>query len=273
MHQFALERASREVALQEHDQVSIWQEDATAEDHDSRLPTNRLIEGVETGCRQDESAHIRQQRKKVYSQRNSRFLSKSHQESLNRRVRILVLIAVGTLGGVQFQVWVVCGSEVVGVLALVLLVVCLVDPREGVHEHVVKGGCDVAHERHEEERYLQDRVLDEVDAFDYILVPCRLREIREEAEERDQDTNAGGLRENMSGFEQLNMMHSKPYRYSHEDSDHYACQHRQCCLLVMLAGKQSRVLECSQGAHDGELGAPKDGIGLKMAHLAMRMCS
>jgi hypothetical protein len=30
---------------------------------------------------------------------------------------------------------------------------------------------------------LQDRVLDEVDAFDYILIPCRLREIGEEAEE------------------------------------------------------------------------------------------
>jgi hypothetical protein len=118
----------------------------------------------------------------------------------------------------------------------------LVDPREGVHEHVVESGCDVAHERHEEEGHLQDRVLDEVDAFDDILVPCRLREIREEAEERD------------------------------EDSDHYARQHCQCCLLVMLAGKQSRVFESSQGAHNGELGAPENGIGLKVAHLAMRMC-
>jgi hypothetical protein len=148
----------------------------------------------------------------------------------------------------------------------------LVDPREGVHEHVVESGCDVAHERHEEEGHLQDRVLDEVDAFDDILVPCRLREIREEAEERDEDANAGSLRENMSGFEQLNMMHSKPYRYSHKDSDHYARQHCQCCLLVMLAGKQSRVFESSQGAHNGELGAPENGIGLKVAHLAMRMC-
>jgi hypothetical protein len=95
----------------------------------------------------------------------------------------------------------------------------LVDPREGVHEHVVESGCDVAHERHEEEGHLQDRVLDEVDAFDDILVPCRLREIREEAEEGDEDANAGSLRDNMSGFEQLNVMHSEPYRYSHKDSD------------------------------------------------------
>ena len=151
-----------------------------------------------------------------------------------------------------------------------LLVVCLVDPREGVHEHVVESGCDVAHEGHQEEGYLQDGVLDEVDAFDYILVPCRLREIREEPEERDEDTNADRLH-NMSGVEVLRALRSQTYRYSHKDSDHYARQHCQCCLLVMLAGEQSRIFECSQSAHDGELGAPENGIGLKVAHLAMRM--
>lgn len=151
-----------------------------------------------------------------------------------------------------------------------LLVVCLVDPREGVHEHVVEGGSDVAHERHEEEWHLQDRVLNEVDAFNYILVPCRLREIREEAEERDEDTNANRLHE-MSDFELPSILHSETYRYSHKDSDHYAGQHRQCCLLVMLAGEQSGIFESSQGAHDGELSAPEDGIGLEVAHLAIRM--
>jgi hypothetical protein len=63
MYQFTHKRATREVALQEHDQISLRQKDATAEDNHSWLPTNRLIEGVETGCRQDESAHVRQQRK------------------------------------------------------------------------------------------------------------------------------------------------------------------------------------------------------------------
>ena len=110
MYQFTHECATREVALQEHDQVSLRQENTTAEDDDSRLPTNRLIKGVETGSRQDESAHVRQQRKQVYSQRNRRFLSKPHQESLDRRVRIFVLVAVGALGGIQFQVRVVRGS-------------------------------------------------------------------------------------------------------------------------------------------------------------------
>lgn len=109
-YQFAHERAAREVALQEHDQVSLGQEDAAAKDYHSRLPTNRLIESVETGCRQDESAHVRQQRKQVYSQRNSRLFSKPHEESLDCRVRVLVLVTVGALGGVQFQVRVVRGS-------------------------------------------------------------------------------------------------------------------------------------------------------------------
>lgn len=75
----------------------------------------------------------------------------------------------------------------------------------------------------------------------------------------------------MSGVEVLRALRSQTYRYSHKDSDHYTCQHRQCCLLVVLAGKQSRIFESSQGAHDGELGAPKNGIGLKVAHIAMRM--
>ena len=151
-----------------------------------------------------------------------------------------------------------------------LLVVCLVDPREGVHEHVVESGCDIAHERHEEEWHLQDRMFDEVDAFNDILIPCRLREIREEPEERDEDTNADSLQD-VSENEVLNASTPQPYRNSHKDSDHYARQHCQCCLLVMLAGKQAGVLESSQGAHDGELGAPEDGIGLKVAHLTMRM--
>jgi hypothetical protein len=115
-------------------------------------------------------------------------------------------------------------------------------------------------------------VLDEVDAFDYILVPCRLRKIRKEAKERDEDTNAGSLHD-MSVCVVLDVLRPQTYRDSHKDSDHYARQHCQCCLLVMLASKQPRIFESSQGAHNGELGAPENGVGLKVAHLAMRMCS
>jgi hypothetical protein len=86
------------------------------------------------------------------------------------------------------------GPQLIRVLAFVLLVICLVDPGERVHEHVVEGGRDVAHEGHQEERYLQDGMLDEVYAFDHVGVPCDLREIHEEAKELDQDPDAGGLR-------------------------------------------------------------------------------
>jgi hypothetical protein len=59
-YQFTHERATGEVALQEHDQVPLRQENATAENHYSRLPANGLVERVETSRRQHESAHIRQ---------------------------------------------------------------------------------------------------------------------------------------------------------------------------------------------------------------------
>lgn len=112
---------------------------------------------------------------------------------MQRRVRVLVLVTVGALGVVHFQLRVVLGAQVGGVLALVLLVVCAVDPGEGVHEHVVEGWRDVAHEGHEEEGHLQDGVLDEVDAFDHFGVPGHLGEVCEEGEEGDEDADADGL--------------------------------------------------------------------------------
>lgn len=60
-YQLTHERATGKVALQEHDQVSLGQENATAEDHHSRLPANGLVESVETGRREHESAHVRQE--------------------------------------------------------------------------------------------------------------------------------------------------------------------------------------------------------------------
>jgi hypothetical protein len=243
-YQFTHERAAGEVALQEHNQVPLRQEKSTAENHHSRLPANRLVESVETSRRQHKPAHIRQQRKQVYAQRNSRFLAKPHEESLQRRVRVLVLVAVRPSSAVQFQVRVVLGSQVVGVLALVFLVVGLIDPGERVHEHVVEGGRDVAHEGHEEEGHLQDGVLDEVDAVDDVGVPCHLGEVDEEAEELDEEADADGL-DGMLVCGVLYGLVLIAYWYGEKDSDHYACQHGQCCLLVVLAGEQAWILECS----------------------------
>lgn len=182
-HQFAHQSTTREVALQEHDQVFFREENATAEDDHSRLPPNRLVEGVETGGRQHEPAHVWQHGEQVYSQTDSGLLPESHQKRLNSLVGILVLIAVCSLCGVHFQIGMVYGPQLIRVLAFVLLVVCLVDPGERVHKHVVESGRDIAHEGHQEEGYLQDGMLDEVYAFDHVGIPCDLRKIDEEAEE------------------------------------------------------------------------------------------
>jgi hypothetical protein len=45
-------------------------------------------------------------------------------------------------------------------------------------------------------------MLDEVYSLDHVGVPCDLREVDEEAEELDQDTDAGGLR-TVLGAEQM----------------------------------------------------------------------
>jgi len=104
---------------------------------------------------------------------------------------------------------VVNSPQLIRVLAFVLLVVCLVDPGERVHEHVVEGGRNVAHEGHQEERYLQDGMLDEVYAFDHVGIPCDFREVDEEAEELNQDADAGSLRGSL-GAVTMNLEGSSP---------------------------------------------------------------
>lgn len=192
-YQFPHQCATRKVTLQEHDQVLLREEDTTAKDDHSRLPSDRLVEGVEAGSWQHEPSHIWQQGKQINSQTDGGLLPKLHQERLESRVGILIFVAVCSFGIVHFQVGMVDGPQLVRVLAFVFLVVCLVDPGERVHEHVVESGRDVPHEGHKEEGYLQDGMLDEVYAFDHVRVPCNLREVDEEAEELDQDADAGGL--------------------------------------------------------------------------------
>lgn len=75
-----------------------------------------------------------------------------------------------------------------------------------------------------------------MDAVDYVGVPCYFGEINEEAEELDQDTNANSLTD-VSVLEVSKKLSSKTYRYSQKDSDYYACQHGQSCLLVVLTGE------------------------------------
>jgi hypothetical protein len=58
-------------------------------------------------------------------------------------------------------------------------------------------------------------MLDEVDAFDHIGIPCDFREVDKEAEELDQDTDAGGLR-GLLGAVMMDLELSKAYRNGYE---------------------------------------------------------
>lgn len=90
--------------------------------------------------------------------------------------------------GVLTHVRIVHGTERVGILALVLCDVSLVNPPERFHEpvtismaslepanvnglHVVQGRTDVSHETHEEEGQLQHRMLQELKSFHDVLIP------------------------------------------------------------------------------------------------------
>ena len=58
-YQLAHQTTACEVALQECDEVSPWQEDASSEDSNGGLNSDSLVEGVETGCGQDEASYVR----------------------------------------------------------------------------------------------------------------------------------------------------------------------------------------------------------------------
>ena len=97
------------------------------------------------------------------------------------------------MGLIEAQLGEVGRAQGIRVLGPVLLVVGLVDPFEGIHEHVIEGGRDVAHEAHEEEGDLQHRVGDEVQAPDQLIVPGHGVEIEDEGEEPERELHGNYL--------------------------------------------------------------------------------
>lgn len=85
------------------------------------------------------------------------------------------------------------GAQVSWVFGLVLADVRGIDPLQTVHEKIVKGRAHVPHQAHKEERHLQNGMLDEVNAFNNIIVPSHALEIGEQAEEAYEDANTDGL--------------------------------------------------------------------------------
>ena len=134
-YQLAHERARGEVSLQKADEVPPWEKEGPGEDCSSWLSPNRSTKGVETGCRQDESAHIRHVGQTQHGQRDGclpPLLCGVYHDGLLQR--LLRFIYLGRVVGVLLEVLVVHGAEVVRVVGLVLLDVRLVYPAKRVHE-------------------------------------------------------------------------------------------------------------------------------------------
>ena len=58
----------------------------------------------------------------------------------------------------------------------------LIDPAEGIHEHLIQRRGDVPHEGHQEEGNLEDRVLEKVQAINHRIVPLGVVHVHEEGE-------------------------------------------------------------------------------------------
>jgi hypothetical protein len=71
--------------------------------------------------------------------------------------------------------------------------VCAIHPIQGFHKDIVECGSEVAHECHEKEWNLQNRVLDKFQAVDYLIVPVCRFQIYKESEEPEEalDANDG----------------------------------------------------------------------------------
>lgn len=170
LKKLAHQTAGREIGLQEDDQVLLGQNHAGTENYSSRSEADGLVEGVETGCRQHKSTHVRDVGQAEDGQGDSGFATKPVQEHANslgsaRGVGASILHLV--LGEVR----IVHISDLVRVVVLMLLDVRHVHPLQRVHEHVVKGRSHVAHQRHQEQRYLKNMIGEQVECVDNRVVP------------------------------------------------------------------------------------------------------
>lgn len=170
LQQLAHQTSGTKVGLQEDDQVPPWEEEASAKYDGCRAESHSLIESVETGGREDETANIRYIRQGEDGHGNSGFAGEADSKhgtglgstsGMRAAVSELVLLQIGIIHIPQG----------VGSFVLVLFYICLVDPAQRVHEHVIEGRGDVTHQCHEKQRCLQNMVGQQLEEIDYALVP------------------------------------------------------------------------------------------------------
>lgn len=243
--------AAREVRLQEMHHVVLRQQEARREDDARGDGAHGFVEGVERRGGQDEAANHGHEGEAVHAQRNRRALGvfgREEQHAVQQGAFLLLLPL--PVRRVHAQRGVIHGAQRGRVIGLVFLHVRAVDPLEGVHEQIIQRRRDGAHDQHEEERHLQHRARDEVEAVDQVVVPGLVVQVDEDAQDPDQGLD--GVDGNVE-----------------DDADGQPRAHGDRCLSVVRGGEELGVLQRAVGTHEGELGAAHDGVGVEVGHGAM----
>lgn len=131
--QLAHQTPRGEVGLQKYYQVSSWKEDTGAKNDGSGSCSNSIVEGIETGCGQDESSHVRNVRQSEYGQRYHSF-SDEPVEECEKRVPSAFRTCMPARDWVHSEIGIIEISEVAWVVAFMLFDVRNVHPLERFHE-------------------------------------------------------------------------------------------------------------------------------------------
>ena len=132
-HKLTHQTSGCKIGMKEGDQKPLRKYNASSKDDSSWCCPHILLEGVETSSRHDESADHREQREKIYAKKHSHLAAiSSNKEHSRLRYR---LGDTGTIvSRIPDQVWIVHGTQGIGVLRLVLLHISGVNPFDGFHK-------------------------------------------------------------------------------------------------------------------------------------------
>ena len=132
-HKLTHQTAGCKVGMKEGDQKPLRKYNASPKDDSGRSSPHILLESVKTGSGHDESADDREKREKVHAKKHSHLAAISSNKKhscLGYRLR-----DTGTIvSRIPDQVWIVHGTQGIGVLRLVLLHISSVNPSDGFHK-------------------------------------------------------------------------------------------------------------------------------------------
>ena len=124
-----------------------------------------------------------------------------------------------------------------------LLDVAYVDPFQRVHEHLVKGWSNIAHQGHEKEGHLEHVLLNEVESPENGVIPCCLVQAEEDRQNADQDLDSDNLFGRVSRTESGWTGLSASHRDSNGQANENAGKHSTGGLAIVGGGKETRILK------------------------------